>query len=940
MKRCSITFAMTVTVAAGVFSASGATNYWDNNGADAGFGAAGGIWGADGNWSSDSTGATLPNVTNTAAGDALYFGTDTDGLAAGTITVDSTNQSFSTMTFGAASGEITLSGGTLSLASPASRITVQNSSATLAAALAGTNGLHKYQADTLLSTNFLTATSSVIFSNASLAAYVSAGTIVHGGWIVKSPAAAYHFSNSGTAATWQSQILDGGFTKCVKVELTQAGADIAARAVYAKYITGSQLGFDFDTGGSVGTIAESASANGYGVAQTVLLSAAVLGYEPFLTATPVTIATNALLSDFAYATASMAGGSVSDGPVATTPLYFSSNGSTSTVQMQAFNGAYTKCVKVELAQAGNDITARALYARYYNSQNNNHLGLDFDAPGVTANSLATAFNGAGYGLCQLRLTAGTLRLTVPSSYTGATTISSGRLEIAGDGTLGDGVYTGAIVNAGQLLYSSAAEQLLSGPLSGSGALVKESSGKSEISLSDSSTLTDTFRALFFNCQLADCSGAQGILGGPSINGGTPMAAAAYFFLNDGTNATFQLQVYEGGHTKCVKVAMTQSGQDIAVRAVYAKYLLSQNALGFNFDTGGTSGGYIVVGTTIHLFRHSRLTLSGAASYSGGTTVNSGTLIASGTAAALPSTAGIVVNAPGELLLNVTGMNVANPGGVGNGNRITVKGGLLTLAKNFNAGYSRPLVIDGGTLTCTFFENNDGANYINNLTLLNGAQVTGYKIRVGYHSAASIVVSGTSASSIPAGINMVKTGTSPLTFNVADVTGDAAPDLTVPGVIRDYDSGGFANMPIIKTGAGTLHLSGANTHVGLITVNAGTLALGANSTLNSGNPLVLNGGTLALDGFTNTVGTLSVSGSGSTLALGTGTIAFADSSAALWSGTLTLTGTLGAQSVRFGTSAAALTGAQINAITINGERAALSSNGYLKLAPSGTIIIVN
>ena len=64
--------------------------YWDNNGTDAGFGTAGGTW-ADpttGLWSLDSTGVAAPGASiTTTTGDILYFGTDTDGLASGTITV-------------------------------------------------------------------------------------------------------------------------------------------------------------------------------------------------------------------------------------------------------------------------------------------------------------------------------------------------------------------------------------------------------------------------------------------------------------------------------------------------------------------------------------------------------------------------------------------------------------------------------------------------------------------------------------------------------------------------------------------------------------------------------------------------------------------------------------------------------------------------------------
>ncbi len=58
--------------------------------------------------------------------------------------------------------------------------------------------------------------------------------------------------------------------------------------------------------------------------------------------------------------------------------------------------------------------------------------------------------------------------------------------------------------------------------------------------------------------------------------------------------------------------------------------------------------------------------------------------------------------------------------------------------------------------------------------------------------------------------------------------------------------------VVKSGAGTFTLSGANTYTGLTTVNVGTLAYGVNDALSNG-AVTVNGGTLALGGFSDTVG---------------------------------------------------------------------------------------
>ena len=71
--------------------------------------------------------------------------TAANGLAAGTIAVEGGEQAFRSMTIGAASGAITLSGGTFTLAAPTSEIIVNNASNTNASSLAA--GLNLVSAD-------------------------------------------------------------------------------------------------------------------------------------------------------------------------------------------------------------------------------------------------------------------------------------------------------------------------------------------------------------------------------------------------------------------------------------------------------------------------------------------------------------------------------------------------------------------------------------------------------------------------------------------------------------------------------------------------------------------------------------------------------------------------------------------------------------------------
>lgn len=946
--RIRISSLATLLLVTGALTTRAATNYWDNNGTTAGFGAAGGTWGTEQKWSTDGTGVAAPGTTTTTTSDDLHFGLSVDGLSAGAVTVSGAAQGFGSISFGQASGEITLSGGTLNLAAGVSSLIANNASNTIGSVLTG-GALHK--PGRLHHTAFLTTTAGLVFPNARLADYKGADGIMGGGSITggSRPAQAYHFSNDGSTCTYQlQQILDTPWTKCVKVELTQVGADIHGRALYAKYINnGGVLGLDFDLPGPAGNaIATSYAAGGYGAAETILTTSGE--YLFFLTTSPVTILSNATLTACTGADGIMGGGFVTGGSAPADAYHFSNDGSTATYQLQAYNGGHTKCVKVELTQSGADIAARAVYAKYLLNQNS--LGFDFDTGGNNQ-AIAISYAAGGYGAAEttaLFVNEGTtITLTGVNTYSGGTTIGGGTLEIGGGGQLGSGSYAGNIRNQGQLLYNSSSNQVLSGAISSTGSVVKGTAGTYS-SLSHWSFLTSVAATIFPNATLSDYQGADGVMGGAAVASTLPFPADAYHFSNNGSTATFQLQIYDGGHTKCVKVELTQVGPDIAGRVLYAKYLLSQDSRGFDFDLPGpnnsgiatsyTAGGYGAAEITVTTHDNSKLTLSAASSYSGGTVVNVGILEAISSVSSVPSGGGITVGSGGHLRLNVGGMVYNNAGGVGNGNPITVNsGGRFTLAGGFNAGYSRPITINGGTLNSTASDG-DNSNYMNDLTLQSGALVAGRSIRVGNFTAASIGVSGTSASSIPAGIRLVNTsgGARPLTLNVADATGDANVDLTISGVIWDFT--GLTGMPIIKTGAGTVEFSGVNTYLGLTTVTAGTLALGADNTLDGDNAIVLNGGGLDTGDFNNTVGTLTVNGS-SHMILGDGELAFADTSGVAWTGTLTLTGTLRDHTLRFGNDDGDLTVAQLHSINIEGNPVYIDDDGYLLRASNGTLFMI-
>ena len=143
-----------------VTSAEATTYYWDGDGTTSGFGTAGSTWTAPtvDLWSTDLTGVTAPGASiTTTTSDALFFGTDTLGLAAGTITVSGT-VSANSLTFGSASGAILLSGGTITLDGTTPTITVNNAADSISSIIAGTAGLSKDGGGTLTLTGTNTYT--------------------------------------------------------------------------------------------------------------------------------------------------------------------------------------------------------------------------------------------------------------------------------------------------------------------------------------------------------------------------------------------------------------------------------------------------------------------------------------------------------------------------------------------------------------------------------------------------------------------------------------------------------------------------------------------------------------------------------------------------------------------------------------------------------------
>ena len=230
-------------------------------------------------------------------------------------------------------------------------------------------------------------------------------------------------------------------------------------------------------------------------------------------------------------------------------------------------------------------------------------------------------------------------------------------------------------------------------------------------------------------------------------------------------------------------------------------------------------------------------LAGDSTFTGGLTINSGIAqIGNGAASGTPGTGGITNS--GSLLINRSG-TIAIGGiqtGVAGGGTLIVSGpGVVSLAGGntyqnntyISNGVVKPtaanvfpfgdpttgwLILDGGVLAAGVLDLNGFDQTVNALSGIGGT-VNG-----------RITNSGT-------------TGTNSLTV------GNDAAATTYNGLITDNATG--AKTKLVKQGAGSMRLNGANTYAGGTYIAAGTLAIGPGGSLGTAEATVTNGATLSL-----------------------------------------------------------------------------------------------
>lgn len=336
-------------------------------------------------------------------------------------------------------------------------------------------------------------------------------------------------------------------------------------------------------------------------------------------------------------------------------------------------------------------------------------------------------------------------------------------------------------------------------------------------------------------------------------------------------------------------AVTLSGS--ATSAATLELMSGSTTFGGQFNAVGTNGG----AATILTNDTASLTITGL--LAGDAVINkngTGTLVLAGTNNN-SNTGPLQIN-DGTVVLNKTPGRNAVSGTVVVGDNT----GLNNSATLRNGSADQLADLRDVTINADGLYNLNGFNEtVRNLFLTGGEVLTG---TAALSLGGNVTTSASNEESIITGNLNLGGGTR--TFNIDE--GGALVDLRVNAVIA-----GSTGAGIMKTGTGTMLLSGTNTYSGPTTVSAGVLRVALATALPNA-PLILNGGTFDANGLALVVPQFS--GTNGTLALGAGSLTFG-SNGTLQTFAGTVTGTTGAQLTKVGGGIEIFTG---NSSTFAGQ----------------------
>ncbi|HEY8993364.1 MAG TPA: autotransporter-associated beta strand repeat-containing protein [Lacunisphaera sp.] len=450
--------------------------------------------------------------------------------------------------------------------------------------------------------------------------------------------------------------------------------------------------------------------------------------------------------------------------------------------------------------------------------------------------------------------AGTLTLSGSNSYTGATTISNGTLQIGNGGTTGSLSTSSTITNHGNLIFnrSNAIAQgtdFSTAAIGGTGSVTQAGGGTLTLNAANTYTGGTNINAGTVSATVANALGTTGTvtvgssgtlnlstgnttygfasLSGSGVVNATVGTGSQGTTFKGGTGFTGTINIGTGAAAGAGKVNITNAtlgaGSTINVATNATLYYAQANTLPSNITLGGGDTGESL----------GQLRLENGATVSGNVTLTGD------------------ITGAGDSTVGGNGSTGTISGNIGesNGSHGLSKGGNGTIVLSGTNTYTGATTIGAGTLRLA-----------NSLALQNST--------LSYTSAAALVFDSTVATHAFTLGGL--TGTSNIAL--AD-NGSNAVALTVgnnntsPGAYSGILSGGGS---LRKIGTGTLTLSGGNSFTGATTVNGGTLVVSGTGGINGSSGVTINGSTAKLVQTSSTAGIVPITLTQGTLD-GTGTV---------------------------------------------------------------------
>lgn len=585
------------------------------------------------------------------------------------------------------------------------------------------------------------------------------------------------------------------------------------------------------------------------------------------------------LADIVVVKGTMAGGWM--GTYYVEGLIYGRTEETFQVQFQTNDGGTkVKIVRAELAQTAEGVTIRLTGAAMVDS------GLGTVQPDSIFTASTTPIGAGGYGVKGVEAYGDIYEVNeFPVPPTGGIIINGGALR----------------VNVSEDVSSSAA-------ISGTGRLwLAEGSAAAsrEVTYSSSLPADSSWVTVVSDARLADVTLTGAVMGGGWVEGSQACGLYNAATQSDGS-IIVQLQRLSWGAPRCVRVQIRQAGVNVQAKGLdsYATSgdHLGEDATTWTKNTGFKDSGYIISSLTFSRGGAYGVTLTGAKTWKGGTKVD-----------------GVRLNVRGSILPDRSTVKVVGGGilelAVGNewnhypNNTYDLAAGTQLLASGWTSvNLTDTIIADAADVI--FYD----TQYLNKLTLKNGATVSGATIRVGNVEPVVWRTSGSGPCVVSAPIATVKTS------SAQTLTFDTGADLVLESGVSELNAT-YAGMQIVKTGAGKLTFGGTVSSTANLTLNGGALAVG--------NGLTAAGLVLTED---------------SALEIAAGkTAQFGASSGLAWTQgkILTLAGAFGEsdQTLRFGTDDTGLVKAQARACRDDSRKGYVDAQGWLHLTQFPLVVVV-